>query len=54
MDKLNSAAGMQPLPAVRVLLADDNQEITSLVTDYLSAKGDIELVGAVNDGAQAL
>lgn len=37
---------------IRVMLADDNQSILSLLTDYFSRKADIELVGAVSDGTE--
>ena len=37
---------------IRVMLADDNQNILRLLTDYLSRKGDIELVAAVSDGVE--
>lgn len=36
---------------IRVMLADDNQSILRLLTDFLSKKADIELVGSVTNGA---
>lgn len=39
---------------ISVLLADDNQALLKLVTDALSRKQDIEVVGAARDGAEAL
>lgn len=47
-------AGMNAQPALRVILADDNAEITALVKDYLADKPDVELVGCASDGVQAL
>ncbi|HIU46467.1 MAG TPA: sporulation transcription factor Spo0A [Candidatus Fimadaptatus faecigallinarum] len=49
---LNTTASAQP--ALRVILADDNAEITALVKDYLADKPDVELVGCASDGVQAL
>ena len=37
---------------IRVMLADDNQSILRLLTDYLSKKAEIELVAAVSDGTE--
>ncbi len=37
---------------IRVMLADDNQSILSLLTDYFSRKTDIELVAAISDGME--
>ncbi len=37
---------------IRVMLADDNQSILRLLTDYLSKKEEIELVAAVSDGTE--
>lgn len=39
---------------ISVLLADDNQALLRLITDALSRKQDIEVVGAARDGAEAL
>ena len=36
---------------IRVMLADDNPNVVRLLTDFLSRKGEIELVAAVTDGA---
>lgn len=36
---------------IRVMLADDNQSILRLLSDYLSQKQDIEVVAAISDGA---
>jgi two-component system response regulator (stage 0 sporulation protein A) len=54
MDKLDSAVRAQSASAVRVLLADDNVEITSLMAEHLSGREDVELVGCASDGMQAL
>lgn len=37
---------------IRVMLADDNQSILHLLTDYFSRKDDIELVATVSDGTE--
>lgn len=37
---------------IRVMLADDNQNIVQVLKEYLSAQEDIEIVAAVSDGAQ--
>ena len=37
---------------VRVMLADDNLNLLRLLSDYLSRKGDIELVATVSDGVE--
>ncbi len=37
---------------IRVMLADDNLNLLRLLTDYLSRKGDIEVVAAVSDGVE--
>ena len=37
---------------VRVMLADDNLNLLRLLSDFLSRKGDIELVAAVSDGVE--
>ena len=39
---------------IRVLLADDNQSILQLLTDYFARKEDIEIVAAVADGGGIL
>lgn len=39
---------------IKVVIADDNSEITSLVSDYLSDKPDIEIAGCAGDGIQAI
>ena len=39
---------------IRVLLADDNQSILQLLTDYFARKEDVEIVGAVSDGNEVL
>ena len=39
---------------IRVMLADDNQSVLRLLTDYFAKKEDIELVGAVSNGAEVL
>ena len=42
---------MEQMEKIRVMLADDNQSILRLLTDYLERKPDIEVVAAVSDGA---
>ena len=37
---------------VRVMLADDNLNLLRLLSDYLSRKGEIELVATVSDGVE--
>ena len=37
---------------VRVMLADDNQSLLRLLSDFLGRQGDIELVAAVSDGVE--
>ncbi|MBQ8507561.1 MAG: sporulation transcription factor Spo0A [Clostridia bacterium] len=37
---------------IRVMLADDNQSILRLLSDFFSKKNDIELVSAVSDGTE--
>ena len=37
---------------IRVMLADDNQSILQLLTDYFARKGDIEVVATVSDGTE--
>ena len=37
---------------IRVMLADDNQSILRLLSDFLSKKPDIEVVAAVSDGVE--
>ena len=37
---------------IRVMLADDNQSILRLLTDYFSRKDDVEIVAAVSDGTE--
>ena len=39
---------------IRVMLADDNQSILRILTDFFTRKPDIELVGAVSDGAEVV
>lgn len=39
---------------IRVMLADDNQSILRLLTDFFESKRDIEVVAAVSDGAAIL
>ena len=39
---------------IRILLADDNQSILQLLTDYFARKEDIEIVAAVTDGGGIL
>lgn len=43
---------MEFMEKIRVMLADDNQNILRLLTDYLSRKDDIEVVAAVSDGTE--
>lgn len=42
---------MKFMEKIRVMLADDNQSILRLLTDFFDRKQDIELVAAVSDGA---
>jgi len=37
---------------IRVMLADDNRNLLKLLSDYLSRRAEIELVGAVSDGME--
>jgi len=37
---------------IRLMLADDNQNLLRVLKDYFSKKDDIEIVAAVNDGAE--
>ena len=39
---------------IKVMLADDNQSVLRLLTDFFAAKEDIELVGTVTSGAEVL
>ena len=45
---------MERMEKIRVMLADDNQSILRLLTDFFSRKPEIELVAAVSDGAAIL
>jgi len=40
------------LNKIRVMLADDNQSILCLLTDYFSRKADIDVVAVVSDGTE--
>ena len=42
--------GMENMNRIRVMLADDNQNMLRLLSDYLKQKSDIEVVAAVADG----
>ena len=44
--------GMNHMEKIRVMLADDNQSILRLLSDFFSKKNDIELVSAVSDGTE--
>ena len=46
--------GMILVEKIRVLAVDDNPAILKLVTDHLSQKSDIEIVGSACDGLEAL
>ena len=46
--------GMEGMEKIRVMLADDNQSVLRLLTDFLSRKAEIDVVGAVSDGAAIL
>ena len=46
--------GMKSMEKIRVMLAEDNQSILRLLSDFLSGKPEIELVAAVSDGAAIL
>ena len=39
---------------IAVTIADDNQDFTKLVANYLNTQEDIQVVGVANDGAEAL
>ena len=39
---------------IRVMLADDNQSILRILTDFFARKDDIEVVGTVDNGAEVL
>ena len=39
---------------IRLMLADDNQNLLRLLNDYFAKKEDIEIVAAVNDGAEIM
>lgn len=43
---------MNHMEKIRVMLADDNQSILRLLSDFFSKKNDIELVSAVSDGTE--
>ena len=45
---------MKFMEKIRVMLAEDNQSILRLLSDFLSGKPEIELVAAVSDGAAIL
>lgn len=45
---------MKFMEKIRVMLAEDNQSILRLLSDFLSGKPEIELVAAVSDGAVIL
>ena len=45
---------MEGMEKIRVMLADDNQSVLRLLTDFLSRKAEIDVVGAVSDGAAIL
>ena len=45
---------MESMERIRVMLADDNQNILRLLTDFFSRKPEVEVVAAVSDGAAIL
>ena len=45
---------MKKLDKIRVMLADDNQSILSLLADFFARKEDIELVASVSDGTEIM
>jgi len=42
------------LDKIRLMLADDNQSILQLLTDFFARMGDIDVVAAVSDGTEIL
>ncbi len=42
---------MEKMEKIRVMLADDNQSLLRLLTDFFRAKPEIEVIAAVSDGA---
>ena len=48
------AKGMSFVEKIRLMLADDNQNLLRLLNDYFAKKEDIEIVAAVNDGAEIM
>ena len=39
---------------IRILLADDNRDFTSLMAEYINRQEDMEIVGVANDGMELL
>ena len=39
---------------ITVTIADDNQDFTKLVANYLNSQEDMQVVGVANDGVEAL
>ena len=54
MDRLSTNSTIQQPEAIKVILADDNGDITSLLSDYLSGKPDIEVTGCASDGMELM
>lgn len=50
----NDAKGMSFVEKIRLMMADDNQNLLRLLTDYFAEKEDIEVVAAVNDGSEII
>lgn len=50
----NNAKGMSFVEKIRLMMADDNQNLLRLLTDYFAGKEDIEVVASVNDGSEII
>ncbi len=52
--RMSRNEGNDGMDKIKVLLADDNQSILRLLTDYFAKKEEIELTGTVSNGAEVL
>lgn len=50
----NNAKGMSFVEKIRLMMADDNQNLLRLLTDYFALKENIEIVATVNDGSEII
>ena len=39
---------------IRLMVVEDNTELRKMLTDYFSAKDDVEIVGVATNGVEAL